>query len=167
MATQDDVADFIIAPDPAAPRLTRTVQGVDHNGETTQIAVVEERPLTIFLNSHLLQEIELICEQVAILSNGTVRKTGSVKELTAAISESPLLLQVAGPAATVKQLLPEAIDRSNGVFDVELSLPSQAEVDRTIDELRAAGISIVSMRRRSQTLEEAFLEIVSNEEDAA
>ena len=122
---------------------------------------------TIFLNSHLLQEIELICEQVAILSNGTVRKTGSVKELTAAISESPLLLQVAGPAATVKQLLPEAIDRSNGVFDVELSLPSQAEVDRTIDELRAAGISIVSMRRRSQTLEEAFLEIVSNEEDAA
>ena len=121
---------------------------------------------TIFLNSHLLQEIELICEQVAILSKGTVRKTGSVRELTEAISESPMLLQVSGPSEKVREILPNAADRSDSVFDVELRLPSQPEVDKTIDDLRAAGISIISMRRRSQTLEEAFLEIVKDEEDA-
>ena len=122
---------------------------------------------TIFLNSHLLQEIELICEHVAILSKGTVRKTGSVQELTEAIAESPMQLQLVGPEEKITELFPDATLRGEGGFDVELSLPSQADVDRTVDDIRTAGISILSMRRRSQTLEEAFLEIVKDEEDAA
>ena len=51
MAQATDMSDFIIAPDPTAPRLTRAVEGVDQNGEVSRISVVEERPLTIFLNS--------------------------------------------------------------------------------------------------------------------
>ena len=51
LATELDVSDYIIAPDPGAARLTRAVEGVDQNGEVSQISVVEERPLTIFLNS--------------------------------------------------------------------------------------------------------------------
>ena len=51
MATELDVTDYIIAPNPGAARLTRAVEGVDQNGEVSQISVVEERPLTIFLNS--------------------------------------------------------------------------------------------------------------------
>ena len=42
---------FLIQPDPADPRLTRGVTGVDHAGVAQSIRVVEERPLTIFLNS--------------------------------------------------------------------------------------------------------------------
>ena len=63
---------------------------------------------TVFLNSHLLQEIELICENVAILTNGQVRKTGSVKELTQALEESPLIFEsrqtklLSEPASTAK-----------------------------------------------------------------
>ena len=76
MATQDDVADFIIAPDPAAPRLTRTVQGVDHNGETTQIAVVEERPLTIFLNGQEIVTAMTIGDYPEYLALGFLRNQG-------------------------------------------------------------------------------------------
>ncbi|MEM7522370.1 MAG: formate dehydrogenase accessory sulfurtransferase FdhD [Pseudomonadota bacterium] len=43
-------ADFIIGPTPQDPRLTRAVAGIDHDGQTQEIRVVEERPLTIFLN---------------------------------------------------------------------------------------------------------------------
>lgn len=46
-----DKPDFIIGPTPADPRLTRTVSGRDHTGAEQDIKVVEERPLTIFLNS--------------------------------------------------------------------------------------------------------------------
>ena len=42
---------YLIAPDPAAPRLTRAVEGVDHEGRRVETRVVEERPLTIFLNA--------------------------------------------------------------------------------------------------------------------
>ena len=40
-----------IMPDPTAPGLTRRVSGIDHTGAEAEISVVEERPLTIFLNS--------------------------------------------------------------------------------------------------------------------
>ena len=42
---------YVIAPDPSDPRLTRAVQGVDHEGNRVSAAVVEERPLTIYLNN--------------------------------------------------------------------------------------------------------------------
>ena len=45
------MTDFIIAPDPSLPRLTRAVAGIDHTGAAVDLRVVEERPLTIFLNA--------------------------------------------------------------------------------------------------------------------
>ena len=44
------MTDFLIGPRPDDPRLTRAVSGVDHDGNRRDIKVVEERPLTIFLN---------------------------------------------------------------------------------------------------------------------
>lgn len=43
-------AKFIIGPTPEDPRLTRAIEGVDHEGNRQTLRVVEERPLTIFLN---------------------------------------------------------------------------------------------------------------------
>ena len=45
------MSEFLIAPDPDAPRLTRAVEGVDQTGAISAIRVVEERALTIYLNS--------------------------------------------------------------------------------------------------------------------
>jgi len=120
---------------------------------------------TVFLNSHLLQAIELICENVAILTNGQVRKTGSVKELTQALEESPLIFRVAANEATVRagidsEIIQAVHDVGDGVVQFDAGSGDQATVDRTVDALRRADISILSMRRRDLTLEEAFLEIV-------
>lgn len=52
MATSDSPPDdFLIAPDPNAPGLTRAVTGVDQTGAPAEIRVVEERALTLYLNS--------------------------------------------------------------------------------------------------------------------
>ncbi|MDG1894626.1 MAG: ABC transporter ATP-binding protein [Fuerstiella sp.] len=120
---------------------------------------------SIFLNSHLLQEIELICDRVAILSNGSVRKTGSVKELTAAITESPMVFRIATDRTTAESCfelstVAKVEDVVDGVLDVHASVPEQHKVDRIIDVLRDRGISLLSMKRRDLTLEEAFLQIV-------
>lgn len=40
-----------LLPNPADPRLSRTVEGVDETGQPKSISVIEERPLTIYLNS--------------------------------------------------------------------------------------------------------------------
>ncbi len=46
----DVATPLLISPDPDNPRLTRAVSGVDQNGNPCEIRVVEERPLTIYLN---------------------------------------------------------------------------------------------------------------------
>ncbi|MGR3634860.1 MAG: formate dehydrogenase accessory sulfurtransferase FdhD [Shimia sp.] len=51
MSDQEFLLDYIVAPDPGAARLTRAVTGRDQEGRETTISVVEERPLTIYLNS--------------------------------------------------------------------------------------------------------------------
>ena len=50
MANPTDETEYLIAPDPARAGLSRGVQGADHTGAPVDLNVVEERPLTIFLN---------------------------------------------------------------------------------------------------------------------
>ncbi|MFK7753896.1 MAG: formate dehydrogenase accessory sulfurtransferase FdhD [Sedimentitalea sp.] len=69
-------ADYIIAPDPGAARLTRAVQGVDHKGQVSDIAVVEERPLTIFLNSQEIVTAMTIGDYPDYLALGFLRNQG-------------------------------------------------------------------------------------------
>ncbi len=120
---------------------------------------------SIFLNSHLLQEIELVCESVAILSKGVVRKTGSVKELTAAIAESPMVFRIAADPSTAEACFAgtsgvNVLQSGVGVLDVSAHVPEQSDVDRLVDTLRHHNISLLSMKRKDMTLEDAFLEIV-------
>ncbi|MEY3175261.1 MAG: putative transporter ATP-binding protein YxlF [Planctomycetota bacterium] len=120
---------------------------------------------TIFLNSHLLQEIELICESVAILNRGQLLRTGTVQELTRALSDAPLQFQLLGPAERIRKVFaahPAAKLREVTAEAVEAEIrPSgQPEVDAIIDGLRQEGISIYRLARRDQTLEEVFMTLV-------
>jgi FdhD protein len=62
--------EFLIAPDPADPRLTRPVTGRDHDGRAVEIRVVEERPLTIFLNSQEIVTAMTIGDHPDLLAMG-------------------------------------------------------------------------------------------------
>lgn len=74
---QDDKTDsYLIAPDPARAGLTRTVVGTDHTGAETQISVVEERPLTIFLNAQEIVTAMTIGDYPEYLALGFLRNQG-------------------------------------------------------------------------------------------
>ena len=73
MPTAPDAAPFLIAPDPSAPRLTRVVRGVDHAGQAQEISVVEERPLTIYLNSQEIVTAMTIGDYPEYLALGFLR----------------------------------------------------------------------------------------------
>ncbi|MGJ8603457.1 MAG: formate dehydrogenase accessory sulfurtransferase FdhD [Marivita sp.] len=73
----DDLSrDYLIAPDPGAARLTRRVIGTDHTGAETEISVVEERPLTIFLNSQEIVTAMTIGDYPEYLAVGFLRNQG-------------------------------------------------------------------------------------------
>ncbi len=80
MADAPDLAQYLIAPDPKAPRLTRAVTGVDHLGQQTEISVVEERPLTIYLNSQEIVTAMTIGDYPEYLAVGFLRNQGMLRD---------------------------------------------------------------------------------------
>ena len=76
MGRLDEQDGYLIAPDPAAPRLTRRVVGHDQAGAEAEIAVVEERPLTIFLNGQEIVTAMTIGDYPEYLALGFLKNQG-------------------------------------------------------------------------------------------
>jgi FdhD protein len=76
LAKLDDLEDYLIAPDPANARLTRAVTGTDHLGHPVQTRVIEERPLTIFLNRQEIVTAMTIGDYPEYLALGFLRNQG-------------------------------------------------------------------------------------------
>ncbi|VCU61779.1 Formate dehydrogenase chain D [Tritonibacter mobilis] len=68
--------EYRIAPDPGNPRLTRKVTGVDHLGQEAEISVVEERPLTIYLNRQEIVTAMTIGDYPEYLALGFLKNQG-------------------------------------------------------------------------------------------
>ncbi|HBQ36500.1 MAG TPA: sulfurtransferase FdhD [Rhodobacteraceae bacterium] len=76
MPTSDHLSEYLIKPDPDNPRLTRSVAAVDHLGDPMQVAVIEERPLTIFLNSREIVTAMTIGDYPEFLAIGFLHNQG-------------------------------------------------------------------------------------------
>ncbi len=119
---------------------------------------------TIFLNSHLLQETELVCDRVAILHEGELKQLASVEQLRRKTGDYTTI-DVIGAAKTIKGVVDEtmlmACDNTGGdAHTLTLDLKKQEDLDKTIDALRQVNISIRAIAKQSQSLEEAFISIV-------
>ena len=80
MARNEDTSGYLIAPDPAQARLTRAVEGTDQNGHVIKLNVVEERPLTIFLNAQEIVTAMTIGDYPAYLALGFLRNQGMLRD---------------------------------------------------------------------------------------
>ncbi len=122
------------------------------------LRALESRGVTIFINSHLLMEVELFCREVAILDRGRIALSGAVKELTAA---NGYRVAAAGvPADLVPELRARAASwEANGGLEA-FSFSTREEANAAIDRLRAAGCPIDSVRPAGNTLEEVFVKTV-------
>src|SRR5262245_58751197 len=148
--------------------LDEPTDGVDPVGRSEMRGTLQRLKAegkTIFINSHLLQEIELVCDRVAILVKGEVRREGLVEEITRR-QQTEIELTVAGSEDAIRAALglrqmvtmkPLGDNR----FQIVLQITDQSAVDQSIDVLRTGGISIEELARRRDTLEEAFLGIVA------
>ncbi|MCS6952543.1 MAG: ABC transporter ATP-binding protein [Bryobacterales bacterium] len=116
---------------------------------------LENQGVTIFLNSHMLSEVELFCREVAILHRGRVALTGPVRELTA--GRGYKLTAAAPPEGLIDELRAKAAScaASNGF--VEFLFPDREVLNEAIDRLRAHRCPIESIVRTTSTLEQVFV----------
>ena len=75
-----EIDDYLIAPDPSAARLTRRVEGTDQTGAPVTASVVEERPLTIFLNGTEIVTAMTIGDYPEYLALGFLRNQGMLSD---------------------------------------------------------------------------------------
>lgn len=118
---------------------------------------------TIFLNSHLLSEVELVCDRVAIVNKGSLLKEGTIADFT-----SGSTTYIVGVEGTLPQpLMDEAralvISLSPHPGGVTINAPKTADLNRGIDLLRRHNVTITSIQRDKATLEESFLDLLKRE----
>ena len=77
--SRDETDHYLIAPDPGAARLTHAVEGVDETGARQTISVVEERPLTIFLNGREIVTAMTIGDYPEYLALGFLKNQGMLQ----------------------------------------------------------------------------------------
>jgi FdhD protein len=89
--------EFLLRPDPDDPRLTQTVEGVDHEGRRAEVAVVHERPLTLFLNGQEIVTMMTIGDHPDYLAIGYLLNQGMLRpddEITAVEHDEELQVVV-------------------------------------------------------------------------
>src|SRR6185295_4874855 len=131
------------------------------------------RGATIFLNSHLLSEVERLCDRVAILKEGRLVREGHVDDLTrGAANVWEIDVQGADEAALAAALaqagrsLPPPVPGGAPGLRTLAVTGETGDLNRTIDALRAAGLSIAAVRARRESLEDVFVKIVRDGEAA-
>ena len=171
--------------DPELLVLDEPTDGLDPKARAEMRQIIrnlQDKGVTIFLNSHLLQEVEMICQRVAVLDKGQLRYCGSVDSIgefaaangqanitgtDASLTESQvgkIEFEVLGDLETIKQCFSTNAVITGGAAGkpttVVAPIVDQATTDAWVDALRQAGISIVAMQPRRVSLEDAFLTLV-------
>ncbi|PYS51933.1 MAG: ABC transporter ATP-binding protein [Acidobacteria bacterium] len=116
---------------------------------------------TVFINSHILAEIELICDRIALMKSGEIVEQGTISELTASRGGYELVAPAVdglGHWLGEKSLTFAAVD---GHFHVQLA--DRVSANALIDALRAKNIEIESLSVKRRTLESVFIERLSRE----
>ena len=145
--------------------LDEPTDGVDPIGRKEIRDLLKELKLkgrTIFLNSHMLSEVELVCDRIAILNKGVLVKSGRVDDITA-VSNNYIFQTSEINDAMINSLLTEfkAVIKSKNEF--QFNAKTVNELNSFIDFLRKKDILIHSIVREKDTLENMFISLIGSQ----
>ncbi len=124
-----------------------------------------ERGIAVFVSSHLLSEIEQMCDRVAIIHRGRTLAAAPVAELLERVASDVVRVK-ARPARRASEILaafgPTEIE-PEGAADVVAARVSPENVPEALRRLLAAGVDVYSVERPVPSLEEIFLDITGGE----
>ncbi len=123
-------------------------------------SLAAEQKMAIFVSSHLLAEVELICDRVAIIHKGRLLRTGTVRDLISA--EREMELHVGDPERALSVVRERGYEaKVDG--DYVIVTVDERETPPVIAALAQSGVDVYHARRRMQSLEEMFIEATGGE----
>jgi ABC-2 type transport system ATP-binding protein len=122
--------------------------------------LASEDGLGVFVSSHILSEVELMCDRVAIIHRGKILETSAVKGDGALAPEMDLRVDDFVSAAQVLQGMGLEFTTDENRICVKIDEEATPSV---VAKLAEAGVGIYHAQRRLRTLEERFMEATGGE----
>ncbi len=152
--------------------LDEPTDGVDPVGRLELRKVIQrqrEKGVTVFINSHLLSEVEQVCDRVAIMHHGLILHQGSTRELIQNITGGQGTLHVRFAVSRVDEALAQKVSAFGPWSPVEggfmLTLQNAQAITPVVDMLREQKIEIFAIEPQHANLEEAFIQLISRQAD--
>jgi ABC-2 type transport system ATP-binding protein len=158
--------------DPEVLILDEPMSGIDPEGQIEMRRILQEAVrqdgTTIFFSSHDLDEVQRICNRIALIDRGEIRLAGDLKDLMRRMGGNSIVIDVAAamPASVASELkaLPELGFQSEEGGRLTFSPPGKAEVSDVVGSLVARGIKVEGARRKEASLEELYASILEERE---
>jgi len=148
--------------DPDLVFLDEPTEGIDPVGKVEVRDILKrlrDEGKTVFLNSHLLGEVEMVADRVAILSRGKLLRVASVSELTVRENQYEIEADIGDKRVDIPENIGKVIVIKTSGMTVELERPEN--INFIIDLLRMQRINIWSVQPVRQSLERSFVDAVT------
>jgi ABC-2 type transport system ATP-binding protein len=147
--------------DPEIVFLDEPMSGLDPVGRREVrdlIAALRTEGKTVFMCSHILSDIEVLCDNIAILKNGKLAHVGSLEELRAREGSLIEIIAAGADEATLKRHLTDGAEVIGDSSGLRIHIQDEQQLDSVIAALRKANGKVVSVQPVRQSLEDLFIE---------
>jgi ABC-2 type transport system ATP-binding protein len=153
--------------DPELLLLDEPTNGLDPQGREEMLALIRDiatrRGMSLILCSHLLHDVERVCDQVIVLNQGQIARSGQVRELTGARRQVFDVRFKGDASAVLTDLKDMGADWREGEDGVRLFLPEGQGPDTVFRVAQQCGVQLRHLRPGAETLEDVFLRALGHE----
>ncbi len=122
---------------------------------------LRKKGTTVFMSTHILSDVEALCDKVAILKRGKLAATGNLDELLSREGERQVF-EVSLKNLTAEQL-PERYKARSAASGVIIEIDDESQIEKLLADVRVAGGKLISVQPVKQSLEELFLDRPSDD----
>jgi ABC-2 type transport system ATP-binding protein len=156
--------------DPEILFLDEPTNGLDPRSREEMLHLIlelpERRGCAIVLSTHLLPDVERVCDSAVIMHQGRVRFVGTIEELRGARGlDSNLTVEVKAEAARLAEALAAdgAVCKVQSPVQLAVDLPANATSELVFRRAKAAGLQVRGIEVRRESVEAAFLRVIGEE----
>ena len=121
---------------------------------------INDRGTTIILTTHYLEEAEHLCRNIAIIDHGRIIENTSMKHLLSQLNMETFILDTGSEIGVLPVLSGYRLERIDS-HTLSVDVPREESINRLFTQLSQHGIEILSMRNKTNRLEELFMNLVA------